>query len=221
MTQMETVGELITEEDVDCLEHLKDITCADDDDGKGFTLRFIFGPNDYFHDTVLTKRYEVPNLLTSDEPILKQVEGCKIQWKAPDKSLTSRTIKKKQRGKGKNAGQVRTVTKTEKKESFFQWFDPPKMPSMDDMDEDEAEQLEEVFDSDYEVAQAFRTQIIPRAVLWFTGEVSIAVLMSKFLWRLPGARSSYPFCDLPKSQAAEHELLDAMNEAMQEESGDE
>lgn len=170
MTQMETVGELITEEDVDCLEHLQDITCSDDEDGRGFTLRFVFGPNEYFHDAVLTKRYEVPNLLTSDEPILKQVVGCKIQWKE-DKSLTFRRVKKKQRGKGKNAGQVRTVTKTEKKESFFQWFDPPKMPSMDDMDEEEAEELEEIFDSDYEVAQAFRTQVIPRAVLWFTGEV--------------------------------------------------
>ena len=175
MTQLETIGEMITEEDVDCLEHLKNITCTDNDDGKGFTLRFHFGPNEYFHDTVLTKKYEVPNLLTSDEPILKAVEGCKIQWK-PDKSLTFKTIKKKQRGKGKNAGQVRTVTKTEKKESFFQWFDPPKMPSMDDMDEEEAEQLEELFDSDYEVAQAFRSQLIPRAVLWFTGEVRSAKL---------------------------------------------
>lgn len=177
MTQMETVGELITEEDVDCLESLQDITCTDDEDGKGFTLRFFFGPNEYFHDKVLTKRYEVPNMLTSDEPILKQVEGCKIQWKQ-DKSLTFRKIKKKQRGKGKNAGQVRTVTKTEKKESFFQWFDPPKLPSMEDMDEDEAEQLEEVFDSDYEVAQAFRTQVIPRAILWFTGEVRFGYCLS-------------------------------------------
>lgn len=172
MSQMETISDLISEEDVDCLEHLQDITCADDDDGRGFTLRFVFGPNDYFHDTVLTKKYDVPNLLTSDEPILKHVVGCKIQWKE-GKSLTSRKIKKKQRGKGKNAGQVRTVTKTEKTDSFFNWFDPPKMPSMDDMDEEEAEQLEAIFDTDYEVAQAFRTQVIPRAVLWFTGEVRL------------------------------------------------
>lgn len=187
MTQMETVGDLITEEDVDCLEHLQDVTCSDDDDGKGFTLRFTFGPNEYFHDAVLTKRYEVPNLLTSDEPILKQVEGCKIQWKE-DKSLTFRTVKKKQRGKGKNAGQVRTVSKTEKKESFFQWFDPPKLPDMENMDEEEAEQLEEVFDSDYEVAQAFRTQIIPRAVLWFTGEVRTSKIRSRWF----GSDRHYP-----------------------------
>jgi nucleosome assembly protein 1-like 1 len=190
MTQMETIGEMITEEDVDCLEHLRDISCTDDADGQGFTLRFTFGPNDYFHDSVLTKRYAVPNLLQlSDEPILKAVEGCSIQWK-DGASLVATIVKKKQRGKGKHAGQVRTITKTEPKESFFQWFDPPTLPSMDDLDEAEAEALEEVFDADYEVAVALRTQLVPRAVLWFTGE------------------------------AAESEMLEAMNEAVAGASGD-
>lgn len=170
MTNAEVVGELVTESDVDCLEKLMDITCDDDKDGKGFTLKFHFAPNDYFYDSVLTKKYVVPNLLLSDEPILKNVEGCTIQWK-PDRSLTFQQIKKKQRGKGKHKGQVRTVTKKEDKESFFRWFDPPKLPSMETMDEEEADAAEELFDQDYEVAQAFRRNIIPNAVLWFTGEV--------------------------------------------------
>jgi nucleosome assembly protein 1-like 1 len=190
MTNVETVGELVTELDVDCLEKLMNITCGTNDticavcvwmhrayqeishtlshslldldedvDGKGFTLKFHFAPNDYFHDSVLTKRYVVPNLYLSDEPILKSVEGCTIQWKS-DKSLTFRQIKKKQRGKGKQKGQVRTVTKKEDTESFFRWFDPPKLPSMETMDEEEAEAVEELFDHDYEVAQAFRRNII-------------------------------------------------------------
>jgi nucleosome assembly protein 1-like 1 len=171
MTNYDTVGEVIAEEDVDCLESLQNITCVDDDDGKGFTLRFHFAPNDYFHDTILTKKYQVPNLLLSDEPILKNVSGCKIQWKK-DKSLTFQSVNKKQRGKGRNAGQVRTVAKTERKESFFHWFDPPEMPPMETMDEEEAERLEEELDGDYEIAQAFRSHIIPKAVVWFSGEVS-------------------------------------------------
>jgi nucleosome assembly protein 1-like 1 len=171
MTQMETIAELISEEDVDCLDSLLNITCEDDEDGKGFTLSFHFAPNDYFYDSVLTKRYSIPNLLASDEPLLKHVEGCKIQWKE-DMCLTSRKVTKKQRGKGKNAGQIRTVVKTEDKESFFQWFDPPQMPSMEEMDEEEAQRLEEMFDADYEVAQAFRTQMVPRAVMWFSGEAA-------------------------------------------------
>lgn len=175
MGNMEVTADLITEEDVDCLEHLRDVTCVDDEDGKGFTLYFHFAPNDYFDDRILTKRYEVPNLLLSDEPILQNVTGCKIAWK-PGRSLTFKEVKKKQRGKGKNAGQIRTVTKKERKESFFHFFDTPKMPSMETMNEDEANQLEEFFDHDYDVAQAFRSHIIPKAVMWFTGQVG-SILM--------------------------------------------
>lgn len=173
ITHMDAIGELMSAEDVDCLEHLTNITCVDRDDGKGFTLAFYFAPNDYFTNTVLTKTYEVPNLLLSDSPMLKAVKGDTINWKE-GKSLTHRTVKKKQRGKGKHKGQVRTVATEEEKESFFHWFTPPEMPATSDtMDEEEADNLEEIFDNDYDVAQAFRTQVIPKAVLWFTGEVSV------------------------------------------------
>lgn len=171
MSHMEPLAEIITEEDVDCLEKLQNIVCIDDPDGTGFTLEFHFAPNDYFHNSILKKHYEVPNLLLDDEPILKNVEGCKIQWK-PGRSLTYREVTKKQRGTGKNAGIVRTYKKKERAESFFHFFEPPKMPSADDMDEDEADRLEEAFEEDYDVAQAFRSHIIPKAVLWFTGQVS-------------------------------------------------
>ena len=175
MTHVETIGELITEEDVDCLEHLQDIQCEDDEDGKGFTLRFIFTENDYFMNKVLTKSYKVPNLLISDEPLIKNVEGTKIDWKA-DKCLTHKKVTKKQRGKGRQAGQVRTIVQQEEKESFFNWFNAPELPSLgpdvDEMDEEEVEHLEELFESDYDVAQAFRSNIVPKAVAWFTGKVS-------------------------------------------------
>jgi nucleosome assembly protein 1-like 1 len=112
----------------------------------------------------------VPNLLLSDEPLLKSVKGTEIKWKT-GRALTYRMVKKKQRGKGKNAGQVRTVNKKEDMESFFRWFSPPDMPPMNTMDEEEAAHLEEVFDEDYDAASAFRSVIIPSAVKWFTGEV--------------------------------------------------
>jgi Nucleosome assembly protein (NAP). len=38
------------------------------------------------------------------------------------------------------------------------------------MDEEEADAIEEAFDHDYDVAQQFRSHIIPKGVLWFTGE---------------------------------------------------
>lgn len=172
---MEVVAVLLTERDIDCLEHLEDIKCEDFENGEGFTLYFHFSPNDYFENTVLTKKYEVPNLLLADEPILKDVAGCEIKWK-PGRALTTKEVTKKQRGTGKNAGQVRTITTTEKAESFFHFFTPPKLPSLDTMNEAEADRLESAFDEDYDIAQAFRSHIIPKAVLWFTGRVGILFL---------------------------------------------
>ena len=156
---------------MDCLEHLTDVTCTDFPDGLGFELNFHFAPNDFFHNSVLTKRYEVPNLLTEDEPILKNVTGTEIKWKR-DRSLTFREVTKKQRKKGgPKAGQVRSITKRERTESFFHFFTPMKMPAlMDVVDEDEADAVEEAFDHDYDVAQAFRNHVIKKAVLWYTGE---------------------------------------------------
>lgn len=171
----------------DCLEHCHDITCVDDEDGKGFVIQFKFGPNDYFSDSVLTKSYKVPNLLLSDEPLLKHVQGCVIHWKKDadnnDRCLTHRKIQKKQRGKGKKAGQIRTVTKTEKRESFFHWFEtPPTMPAdIEQMDEEEVDDIEEQFTDDFEIAQALRSEVCPRAVIWFTGEVRAHVFLRPWI----------------------------------------
>jgi nucleosome assembly protein 1-like 1 len=43
----------------------------------------------------------------------------------------------------------------------------------DVLDEDEADAIEDAFDHDYDVAQAFRSHLIKKAVLWFTGEAMI------------------------------------------------
>lgn len=169
IARMGPVAELLSEQDLTCLEHLQDIQCSDHDNGEGFTLSFHFSPNDYFENSVLTKSYDVPNLLLADEPILKDVQGCEIKWKG-GKCLTFKEVIQQQRGKGNNAGQVRTVKKQEKQESFFHFFTPPKMPSLSTMNEQQAEQLEHAFDEDYDIAQAFRSHIVPKAVLWFTGE---------------------------------------------------
>ena len=169
--QMPVTEGLVSETDIECLGSLKDIRCVGHDNGEGFKLEFEFRPNDYFENTVLTKSYDVPNLLLADEPILKNVEGCEIRWKT-GRCLTHKEIKKQQRGKGKNAGQVRTiVTKTTTKlESFFHFFTPPKMPSLEAASEEEVMNLEQAFDEDYDVAQAFRSHIIPKAVMWFSGD---------------------------------------------------
>jgi len=89
-----------------------------------------------------------------DEPVIEDVKGCKIDWKSPDKCLTEKTVTKKERKKsGKGKGQVRSVTNVERMDSFFWFFTPPKMPDEnDDLEEEEAEAMEEAFEQDYDVA---------------------------------------------------------------------
>ena len=153
------------------MEFLTDIKCNNFPEGTGFELAFHFAENPYFTNEILTKTYEVPNLLTEDEPILQNVTGTTINWKS-GQSLTFKKVTKKQRKKGgRGAGQIRTIQKNERQDSFFHFFSPPKMPAMAEvMDEEEADAVEEAFDHDYDVAQAFRGCIIPKAVMWFTGE---------------------------------------------------
>ncbi|KAL3803761.1 LOW QUALITY PROTEIN: hypothetical protein ACHAW5_004612 [Stephanodiscus triporus] len=58
--------------DVDCLEHLTDVTCTDFPDGLGRAQLSLL-PQRLLHNAVLTE--EVPNLLTEDEPIPQERHG--------------------------------------------------------------------------------------------------------------------------------------------------
>ena len=40
---------------------------------------------------------------------------------------------------------------------------------MEDMDEEQADAVEQAFDLDYDVAKAFCLYSVPKVVLWFTG----------------------------------------------------
>ena len=142
---------------MDCLDHLTDITCTDFPVGLGFELTFHFSPNAFFTNTTLTKQYEVPNLLTEDEPILKNFTGTTINWKNSQALAFTEITKKQCKKGGPNGGQVRTITKKERVKSYFHFFTPPKMPALVDvMAEEEADAVEEAFDHDYDEAQAFR-----------------------------------------------------------------
>ncbi|KAJ8299685.1 hypothetical protein KUTeg_023745 [Tegillarca granosa] len=106
-----------------------------------------------------------------DEPILQSLQDikvkflepsemgftleCQIDWKK-GKNVTVKSIKKKQKHKGR--GTTRTVTKTVQNDSFFNFFNPP--------DED----LEALLSADFEIGHFIRERIVPRAVLYFTGE---------------------------------------------------
>ncbi|ERL94468.1 hypothetical protein D910_11745 [Dendroctonus ponderosae] len=139
---------------------------------ESFKLEFYFTPNEFFTDTVLTKEYFMKCVPEEDDPfsfegpeIFKCI-GCTINWNK-GKNPTIKTIKKKQ--KHKSRGVLRVVTKTVQNDSFFNFFSPPTIPE-GTKDEDVDEDLRNLLTSDFEIGHYIRERVIPRAVLYFTGE---------------------------------------------------
>ena len=139
---------------------------------QGFTIHFFFSPNDFFTNPELTKEYEMKCGPDSDEPFsfegpeIYKCKGCTIHWKS-GKNVTVKTVKKKQKHKSK--GSVRTVTKTVKNDSFFNFFDPPTIP--EDPEAEVDGETQELLTADFELGHYIRERIVPRAVLYFTGNV--------------------------------------------------
>jgi hypothetical protein len=164
------IGDMIRDYDVPILKHLTEISSEIHSDPDGFTLRFHFEPNQYFSNTVIEKYYKLQltpdaeDPFDYDGPMVTATKGTKIDWK-PEMNVTQKVVKKKQK-KGSGAG--RFITKTVKTDSFFNFFDPPVTEMTEELDETESETLR----SDFEIGQIIRDQIIPRAVLFFTGEAA-------------------------------------------------
>nr|XP_054094606.1 nucleosome assembly protein 1-like 1 isoform X8 [Callithrix jacchus] len=141
----------------------------EEDEISSFVLEFHFEPNEYFTNEVLTKTYRMrsepddSDPFSFDGPEIMGCTGCQIDWKK-GKNVTLKTIKKKQKHKGR--GTVRTVTKTVSNDSFFNFFAPPEVPESGDLDDD----AEAILAADFEIGHFLRERIIPRSVLYFTGE---------------------------------------------------
>uniref|UniRef100_A0A673JF64 Nucleosome assembly protein 1-like 1 n=1 Tax=Sinocyclocheilus rhinocerous TaxID=307959 RepID=A0A673JF64_9TELE len=153
---VDLLSEMLQEHDEPILKHLQDIKVKFSDAGQpmSFTLEFHFEPNDFFTNTVLTKTYKMrsepdeSDPFSFDGPEIMGCTGCTIDWNK-GKNITLKTIKKKQKHKGR--GTTRTVTKTVPNDSFFNFFSPPEA-------------------ADFEIGHFIRERIVPRAVLYFTGE---------------------------------------------------
>ncbi|ESO97619.1 hypothetical protein LOTGIDRAFT_103941, partial [Lottia gigantea] len=168
---VEMLSEMVQEHDEPILEHLQDIKVIfTETEPKGFTLEFHFGSNEYFTDTLLTKHYTLrfepdpEDSFSYEGPEIVKCQGCPINW-VKGKNVTVKTIKKKQKHKGR--GTTRTVTKTVTNDSFFNFFNPPEVPEDDAEMDDE---LEALLAADFEIGHFIRDRIVPRAALYFTGE---------------------------------------------------
>ncbi|RMC00174.1 hypothetical protein DUI87_22776 [Hirundo rustica rustica] len=169
---VDMLSELVHEYDEPILKHLQDIKVKFSEPGQpmSFSLEFHFGPNDYFSNSVLTKTYKMKSEPDKTDPFsfegpeIVDCEGCTIDWKK-GKNVTVKTIKKKQKHKGR--GTVRTITKQVPNDSFFNFFSPIKVSADgESLDEDS----EFTLAADFEIGHFFRERIVPRAVLYFTGE---------------------------------------------------
>ncbi|KAG8522547.1 Nucleosome assembly protein 1-like 4, partial [Galemys pyrenaicus] len=204
---VDMLSELVQEYDEPILKHLQDIKVKFSDPGQpmSFVLEFHFEPNDYFTNAVLTKTYKMKSEPDKADPFsfegpeIVDCDGCAIDWKK-GKNVTVKTVKKKQKHKGR--GTVRTITKQVPSDSFFNFFSPLKgawggcgaSPAPAGRGERSAlreealhtwartfgrasgdgESLDEdsefTLASDFEIGHFFRERIVPRAVLYFTGE---------------------------------------------------
>ncbi|XP_044734890.1 nucleosome assembly protein 1-like 1-B [Chrysoperla carnea] len=167
------LAELLQECDEPIIKHLQDIKVKYLDDQMGFVLEFHFAPNDYFRNTILTKTYLMKCTPDEDDPFnfdgaeIYKCSGCTIDWKK-DKNVTQKKIIKVQ--KHKSSGLTRSVTKTIQNESFFNFFSPPIVP-----DETPAtlvdDDIKATLVCDFQTGHYIREHIVPRAVLYYTGEI--------------------------------------------------
>merc|ERR1739844_100572 len=150
---VEMLAEMVQEADEPVLESLTDITVTfSEKDPMGFTLHFHFAPNPFFTNSILTKCYEMKCEPPEDDPFsfegpeILKCTGCPVDW---------------QKGKNLTAKQVKT-------DSFFNFFDPPAVP--DDPNAEVDEDTQALLTADFEIGHYIRERIVPRAVLFFTGE---------------------------------------------------
>jgi hypothetical protein len=59
------------------------------------------------------------------------------------------------------------VTKTVPNESFFSFFSPPKLEE----EREDEEEVSQLLSDDYARAEFIRDRLVPKAVLFFTGEI--------------------------------------------------
>jgi len=174
----------IESHDIPVLEYLRTIEAEDldkNDSDKGFRVMFHFAENPYFTNSMLTQEYHLsePNHYNGDVSV-KELKGCQIQWKAGQDVTVTKATKG---GKKKKSGKEKEVPQ----KSFFrdhfrhlkagdalpQDVDAPTLcMQMGDDDMEEEDMVEALLDNAHEAAIALRTQILPFAVRWYTGEAA-------------------------------------------------
>ncbi|KAH8741783.1 nucleosome assembly protein [Cryptosporidium ryanae] len=170
MNNSRILGSAIEEYDIPILSYLKNITTEwTSEEQSGFVLNFNFSPNPFFEGTNIRKEY-IMIFLEDDEPLLSSTVSTEIKWNS-GKDPTQEVVVRRQRHK--QSKQLRIVTETAPRESFFNFFKPLNVPSDEElskMDRFDIMELESTVETDYEMGIFIRDKLIPYSVYWFTGE---------------------------------------------------
>ncbi|XP_017052743.1 nucleosome assembly protein 1-like 1 isoform X2 [Drosophila ficusphila] len=149
--------EFISKKDEKILECLSDIRSRlSNDPVVKFDIEFHFDPNDFFTNTVLTKTYFLNCLPDPEDPLsydgaeIYKCEGCAIDWKNPkDREKKDDTLEQS---------------------SFFDFFSPPNLP--DDAEDPSYCDINAILQNDFELGFYLKERVIPKAVIFFTGEIA-------------------------------------------------
>lgn len=136
---------LVHKDDEEILHHLVDIrTKYNTEPHFSFTLEFEFSSNPFFENKMLTKEYllkmKCDDLMCYEGPSIYKTIGCDIIWK----------------------------TEKGTRPSIFDFFNPPILP--ENVLDPSYEEIKSLLEDDFEMGDYVKDNIVPQAVLYFTGE---------------------------------------------------
>ncbi|SPP80730.1 nucleosome assembly protein 1-like 1 [Drosophila guanche] len=146
--------EFISKKDEQILGYLNDIrTKLYNNPVVKFEVQFHFDKNEFFTNDVLLKTYylncvpDIEDPLSYDGAEIYKTEGCVINWKNPQ-----------------------DIENKDSEQTFFAFFNPPILPS-DENDPNYCD-INNILQNDFELGFYLKERVIPKAVIFFTGEIT-------------------------------------------------
>jgi len=156
------IAQDITEKDSEILQYVTKVECKVLESGD-YSIFFYFADNEFFTNKMLSKTFFMKE---AEQP--NKSEGTEIEWNE-GKNVTKKTVKKKQ--KNKKSGQQRMVTKEVDDESFFNFFKSVsvEIEDLEDLDDEEADQMQQRMDIDFDISQVLMDEVIPYSLEYYLG----------------------------------------------------
>lgn len=183
----EPISSMIQEYDEPVMYHLIDIsldyeecnqsTAHPADINRSFIIKFHFSSNQYFTNSILTKKYHVRTSADKEDPMSYEgpeiiaCQGCAINWN-PGMNVTERTVRRRKINKSNNRASY--INKKVPRDSFFHFFSPPTRETFAFPDET-ADEINDLLEEHFEVGHFLRENLIPHAILFYTGEATDVV----------------------------------------------